>query len=134
MSVFELPELMVFAGDQGVITELKNMTTIEVDVADQKISLQEAKDIAVSHLIESNRGQLTYRVAELQLGYVRTSKSTMPVIVRRAWRVPIGTHGGAFDFYIDTETGELIEGFRSNRDGRTPLVNLDQPVDNSVGQ
>lgn len=121
MPVFELRGIKVFWDQSGVITELKNMTTIEVDVADQKISLQEARDIAVSHLTKFNGGPLTYKVHDLQLGYARTSKSTMPVTVRRAWRVPIGTQAAAFDFYIDAETGKMIDGYRANSSGRKSI-------------
>lgn len=122
MPVFEMPGLMVFAGNGGAITELKNMTTVEVDEAELKISLQKARDIVVSFLIAFHGEPLTYKVHDLQLGYVRTSKSTMPVTVRRAWHVPFEVEGAAFDFFIDAEFGHLVDGYLANNSGRKPIA------------
>jgi hypothetical protein len=124
LPVFELPGISINVDDAQTVTKIENMSSIRIEKTEHKISKQQAIDSAKSSLFDHTGGSLKHLVHPPVLGYAKVSDDELPLVVRLAWRVPIGTDGSAWDFYIDAENSNLIDAFAASSKGRTSFRDI----------
>lgn len=113
MPTVGIPNLSISLDEStGRICEIQNMVTISIAGADQKVSLKDAEGIAMSEVLKEHPGNKERHTNNAELCYARVSE-TLPIRVRRAWLVWVGTYSGGYEFWIDAETGVVIKPHRS---------------------
>jgi hypothetical protein len=118
LPVFELPGISIYVDDTETVTKIENMSSIRIEKTEHKIGKQQAIDSAKSSLFNHKGGPVKHLIHDASFGYAKVSDDELPVAVRLAWRVPIGTEEAAYDFYIDAENSNLIDAFAASSKGR----------------